>query len=160
MKPTKYAVVPQVGRYIVQRKNGSNNTVSRVVTKDKKCSCGGSAENPCSHIEAVKAYLMDGGERAEAFERVMPDEPGGEGRITVCPICETEVRWAGSYTYPLMWRCPKDSSHYWRWLGEKGAVKKFLTEHRTGIPAIDMMTVNEYKEYLDTLERERYGNCD
>lgn len=150
----RYRVEPQVGRYIVRRANGIGY-VTRVVTKDKKCSCGGDAENPCVHIEAVREYLLDGGKKAEPFKKVLPDEPAGVDRITVCPICGEKVEWARSHRYPLMWRCP-DSSHYWDWYGRKHKVRAFMTEHHTGIPAIDEMTTEEYAAFLDEQERIRY----
>lgn len=152
MNLSKYTVIPQTGHYLVQRPNGKT-LVTRVVDKNKNCSCGGSAKYECEHIEAVKEYLKDGGEKAPEMKKVCPDKQGGPGRVTICPICETEVVWAGSYTYPLMWRCPKDSSHYWEWYGDKHGVKAFmLGGRRTGIEAIDDMGEEEYAAYLNEVE--------
>jgi hypothetical protein len=158
MKPTDYVVDPKIGLYVVQPKK--NGRTARTVTKNKRCSCGGSAQNPCIHIEAVKLHLMGGGRRAEPFESVLSPRAETRGEIEECPICGADVRWAGSYAYPLMWRCEEDPGHYWQWYGEQ-KVKKFFTDGRqSGIEAIDEMTTNQYEEYLDTLERERYGNQD
>lgn len=148
MNPTDYMVTPGVGLYTVQRKGGEYAT--QTVTKDKHCSCGGNALDPCIHIEAVKAYLLRGGRKAKSFEKTPELEM--EPRITECPICDAETEWAGSHAYPLMWRCVKDPSHFWEWYGET-KVKRFFTEERaSGIPAIDEMSTEEYSEYLDKLE--------
>lgn len=152
MKPSEYQVEPQTGRYIVRRHNGTGY-VARAVTKNKQCSCGGDKSKPCAHINAVAYYLLDGGQRAKDWKRIYPDEVKQDEHVTVCPICETVVRSANSRAYPLMWRCPADSSHYWAWHGERHNIKRFFEEHRTGIPAIDAMTTEEYCEYLDELEK-------
>jgi len=139
--------VPQVGRYLVQRPNGKS-LVTRVVTKDKECSCGFSN---CEHIRAVRQYLLDGGEMAKEIEEVKPDEPVAPEQITVCPICSTPVVSAMSRNYPLMWKCPEDSSHYWEWYAGKHSVKAFMLGGRpTGIAAIDEM--EDYAGFLDEVE--------
>lgn len=151
MNLSDYRVSTLIGRYLVRRPNG-NGHVTRTVTKNKQCSCG---KNNCIHIQAVRRYLLDGGERAEPFKQVLPNEPAGPNTITVCPVCETKVEWARSYTYPLMWKCPEDLGHYWEWRGQ-GKVKAFLTGGRpTGIPGIDILKPGEYKEFLDTQEEMR-----
>jgi hypothetical protein len=48
--------------YVVQITNDGMHTY--IVGKDKLCSCGGSADRPCRHIEAVSSYLKRGGSRA------------------------------------------------------------------------------------------------
>lgn len=48
--------------YVVQITNDGMHTY--IVGKDKLCSCGGSADRPCRHIEAVTSYLKRGGLRA------------------------------------------------------------------------------------------------
>jgi len=129
------------GRYAVKTENGPTWTVM----KNKRCSCGGSAEQPCKHIKAVKQYLLDGGERAEPFAKM--EKETAKGRITECLICGAPTEWAGSTRYPFMWRCTEDSSHYWEWYG-RDKVRAFLTGDRpSGIPAVDEMSA--YKEYLD-----------
>ena len=153
MKPTEYTVDPKIGLYVVH-----NGDVSRTVTKSKRCSCGGSARDPCVHIEAVAAHLKEGGKRAEPFESALSPRAETRGEIKKCPICDADTEWAGSYAYPLMWRCTEDLAHFWQWYGER-KVKHFFTDGReTGIPGIDEMSTDEYEEYLDTLERRRYGN--
>jgi hypothetical protein len=118
-----------IGRYLVR-----NSWPRRVVTKNKRCSCGGSAWNPCVHIDAVRNYLLHGGDLAESFDGLM----GFEESWGVCPVCGAEKKWAGSHMHPDMWRCAEDSSHYWRCLGEKGGVRAFMTGGRpTGIPGVD-----------------------
>ncbi len=44
-------VLPQTGYYCVR-----TSTTQEQVTKDKRCSCGGTAEQPCTHIRAVMMY--------------------------------------------------------------------------------------------------------
>lgn len=149
-------MVPQTGHYLVQRANGKS-LVTQVVDKNKNCSCGGGSDWHCEHIEAVKEYLRDGGEKAPEPKKVTPDETAKKENITVCPTCGEKVEWAGSYAYPLMWRCPKDSSHYWEWYGNNHKVKAFMLGNRpTGIKAIDCMEEGEYTSYLDKVE-EFYG---
>lgn len=153
MEPNEYTVDTHIGRYVVR----APGRETRTVLKSKKCSCGGDAIHPCEHIQAVAHYLTEGGERAEAFDPIREQKP--KGRITECPICGARVRWAGSNRYPTMWKCPKDSGHYWQWYGEGHGVKDFFTNGRpSGIAAIDSMTTEAYNEYLNTLEEARYGN--
>jgi hypothetical protein len=63
------------------------------VNKEKHCSCGIPA---CPAIEAVRDYLLDGGQRA-------PDP------LPPCPICGAKVSrapmWDGKYTHEFGWRC-------------------------------------------------------
>ena len=120
------SVKPQVGHYIV-------STVDRVgirihhVTKDKHCTCGGSPTRQCSHIRAVAKYLNEGGRRAqEPLSSALRDKGGPLSGSPTCPICRSAVRMLGQD----IWRCPRDSAHYWAWRGERngGAIHKFFTQ--------------------------------
>jgi hypothetical protein len=109
------------------------------VDKAKCCTCGGTADCRCEHINAVAAYLRGGGERARALA------PGG---IPVaCPICGTDVQsMAGS---PI-WRCPADPAHYWQWRGEAGGVRAFLTgAHPAKAGAFYEQTSEERESFRD-----------
>jgi hypothetical protein len=65
------------------------------VNKDKQCTCG---VPDCIAIEAVRNYLLAGGQRA-------PDPQG----IILCPICGSKTYrdpvWDGKYTHTPGWRC-------------------------------------------------------
>ena len=78
--------------YLVDFGQGANPRFHRV-NKEKHCSCGVSA---CPAIEAVRDYLLRGGQRA-------PDP------LPPCPICGAKVNrdpaWDGRYTHELGWRC-------------------------------------------------------
>jgi hypothetical protein len=140
-------VTPRVGMYVVSE----DGKQARSVTKGKLCSCGGDRDSPCKHIKAVRDYLLAGGERAEMVERPLPLD---HERVRECPVCNAKVKWAGSYTYPLMWRCPHDSSHFWQWYGELHHVRECLTGGRlTGIPGIDTLSSEEYEEWLEARRR-------
>ena len=64
------------------------------VNKQRSCSCP--LKETCPAIEAVAAYLRNGGQRA-------PDP------MPPCPICGAETvrdrKWDGKYTKELGWRC-------------------------------------------------------
>ena len=100
-----YTITPQPGYYRV-----SDHEQSYSVTKDKQCTCGGTATKPCAHIQAVAAYLREGGTRA-------PEA------TTTCPVCGALVT-----STPYGWRCPTSPGHYWRWRGERSGMKAFLTQ--------------------------------
>ena len=56
-------VTPQIGSYLVCTEE--NGTVHREqVSKEKRCTCGGTPCHPCAHIETVASYLRQGGRRA------------------------------------------------------------------------------------------------
>ena len=63
------------------------------VNKEKHCSCGVCS---CPAVDAVRDYLLEGGQRA-------PDP------LAPCPICGAKVNrdplWDGRYTHELGWRC-------------------------------------------------------
>jgi len=119
----------------------TSGTHVRFVTKNRQCSCG---IKDCQHIKAVERYLRAGGKlapkAAEGMEREWPDRE--------CPICGAPVTY-GNLRYPDMWRCSKDSSHYWAWKGEP-AVRKFLTEpHSCKRGAFYNMSVEERDVFLE-----------
>jgi hypothetical protein len=142
----EYIVVPKVGSYAVHRES---DLAVWIVGKDKNCSCGGTGNDRCEHIEAVSNYLRSGG-------RIAPDTPLPQHTaVGECPICGEQVEPRPMYRRLDAWRCPEDSSHYWLWRGERSGAKAFLTGGRpTGIPAIDDME-GSYAEYLDELWRNR-----
>jgi hypothetical protein len=78
--------------YLVDFGSGANPRYHRV-NKEKHCSCGASS---CLAIEAVRDYLLEGGQRA-------PDS------LPSCPICGAKVSrdraWDGKYTHEVGWRC-------------------------------------------------------
>lgn len=134
---TNTTVTPNVGHYVVC-------TVHRYglrtyhVTKEKRCTCGGTVKRPCPHIRAVTDHLRAGGKRAPEAPEEHPTlrlrETRQKGPLSgtptaaplTCPICGTPVEQRS----PDLWRCPKDASHYWQWRGERngGAIRKFLTQ--------------------------------
>jgi hypothetical protein len=131
---TNTTVTPKVGYYLV-RTVDAGGVRTHLVGKDKHCTCGGRARRWCSHIRAVAAYLKAGGDRApegDGSGSVHDSDPLGQRREIgeevpeACPICGAEVERLA----PRGWRCLEDSSHYYRWRGERngGAIRKFLTQ--------------------------------
>lgn len=111
-------VVPKTGFYIVGTL-GAEGLETEQVDKSKQCTCGGSSDEPCPHIQAVATYLRLGGERAPAPE---PEEPEGSIELPdVCPICGSPVTAEMGH-----WRCSRSPGHYWRHRGEQSGVKAFL----------------------------------
>ena len=115
-KTKEYDVHPIEGAYVVTE---TEHFRAFVVDKAKNCSCGGSANKQCRHINAVSKYLRRGGERApeKRTDTLLSSSPA------VCPICGAVVQ--GNVSF---WRCSQDSSHYWQWRGERSGVKDFLTK--------------------------------
>jgi hypothetical protein len=58
-----HKVIPQVGRYVVYTVE-AGGIHTQQVSKDKCCTCGGTATHPCAHIHAVADYLRQGGRPA------------------------------------------------------------------------------------------------
>ncbi|RLC75130.1 MAG: hypothetical protein DRJ03_30760 [Chloroflexi bacterium] len=117
---TWYDVQPSNGVYLVTEMTRGRLRVF-VVGKDKSCTCGGSANEQCRHIEAVAEHLRLGGQRApEKWSE--PSPPSTPSIPRACPICGATTVRDG-----FLWRCLEDSSHYWQWRGEQSGVKDFLT---------------------------------
>jgi len=140
-------VRPQSGHYLVIV-SGLDGLYVRVVTKDKVCSCGASR---CAHIEAVRDYLVAGGERAQEYAHI---EGVCEKLLSGCPVCGSPIVY-GKFAWSAgdIWHCEEDSSHYWLWRVElkSGAARKFMCSGRpTGIPGIDSLK-GKYKEWLDAV---------
>ncbi len=130
-------VTPMIGFYVVTTID-AHGMHTHHVSKDKRCSCGGNAQRPCAHIQAVAQHLRQGGEPAAAVKETQPKlvlQPPTDGnkppssapaaaRPSVCVVC-------GAPTEPWgqLWRCRVGgSAHYWRWRGEQNGVKAFLTQ--------------------------------
>ena len=95
------------------------------VNKDKQCTCG---VPDCLAIEAVRNYLLDGGQRAP--------EPKG---IFLCPICGSKTYrdpvWDGKYTRTLGWRCVQgDLLHFLEAKAER--IRKNQAENPWLIPPV------------------------
>ncbi len=91
------------------------------VNKEKHCSCGDSS---CPAIEAVRDYLLEGGQRA-------PDP------LPLCSICGAKVSrdptWDGKYTHELGWRCSQGGlAHFLQQKMER--IRKNWQEHPYLIP--------------------------
>ena len=145
-------VTPRPGYYTV-RLLGPHGIRTHLVSKDKTCSCGGSAKRQCRHIRAVKEYLEAGGERApEGTVEVVRDSKPQEPPPDTCLICGASL----SHRNNGYWRCSKDSSHYWYWRGEQngGAIRKFLTEpHPAKMGAFYEMTPSQRRAFLERVRR-------
>ena len=76
--------------------------------------------------------------------------PSGSPAPVTCPICGTPVDKLG----PDFWRCPKDTTHYWQWRGERVGIKAFLTRsHPAKSSAFYSMTPEEREAFLDQATR-------
>jgi hypothetical protein len=155
-------VTPKIGCYMVCTA-GPWGLRTHHVTKDKRCTCGGTTKRPCSHIRAVANYLRAGGSRAPAMAEPRPKFQVREGRDdntppaapATCPICGVPVEKRG----PDLWRCPQDSTHYWQWRGERngGAIRKFLTgSHPTKQGAFYEQTTEEREAFLIQAARQMH----
>lgn len=143
------SVKPQVGHYIVGVVDRLGVRIHHVA-KDKHCTCGGTARRQCDHIRAVVTYLKDGGSRApEPASLALRDN--GSPPPPVCPLCGMPVKSLGRD----MWRCPRDSAHYWQWRGERngGAIRKFFTQpHPAKQGAFYEQTMEEREVFLASHE--------
>ncbi len=147
----QYDVRPGKGVYLVTEMTRGRLRVF-VVGKDKSCTCGGSANKQCRHIEAVAKYLRLGGQRASERVEKRNDPVPIPSMLKVCPICGAPVEYRGS-----LWRCSEDSSHYWQWRGEQSGVKDFLTRpHPAKQGAYYEQTVEERLTFLAGAQR-RYA---
>jgi hypothetical protein len=152
----KTTVIPQVGFYVVTTVDQWGIQTYQV-GKDKRCTCGGSAKQPCRHVQAVARYLKAGGERAPE-KRVNGNGNGNDSVPTpavvpaTCPICEAPVVPEGRGR----WRCPNEPAHYFHWRAELngGAVRKFLTEpHPNKAGAYHTMSKEERDAFLQRVIR-------
>ena len=149
------SVKAHVGHYIVTLVDRLGVRVHHVNT-ERQCTCGGTGTRQCPHIRAVISYLKEGGTRApEPIELVLRDE--GDPSAPVCPLCGMPVKNLGRE----LWRCPRDSSHYWQWRGERngGAVRKFLTRPHPAKqgPFFDQ-TSEDREEFLEEVKRRMYAD--
>jgi len=140
-------VSPKVGFYAVTTVDQRWGAQTRLVDKQKRCTCGGTAERPCRHIRAVANYLREGGERAE--ERPPTFRPHEDN--PTCPICGRPVERRDP------WRCPCDPSHYWQWRGETFGVRDFLTRpHPAKQGAFYEQTIEERETFLAQAARQMH----
>ena len=145
---TTMQVTTAPGVYVVTE-TGRGGIRLYVVGKDKTCTCGGTAEQRCSHIEAVAAYLRAGGKRAPEAVQKAPASPSSLIPST-CPICGSAVQVEDATGACPLWRCQADSSHYWQWRGERNGVREFLTNrsHPSKLGAFYQQTLEERDAFL------------
>ncbi len=150
---TMMQVTTAPGMYVVTE-TGRGGIRIYVVCKDKTCTCGGTAEQHCSHIEAVAAYRRAGGKQApEATQKALAS-PSSLIPST-CPICSSAVQVEDATgAYPL-WRCQADSSHYWQWRGEQNGVRDFLINrsHPSKLGAFYQQTLEEREAFMAAAQR-------
>ncbi len=138
-------VLPQIGYYCV-----STATAQEQVTKDKRCTCGGTTTQPCTHIRAVALYLQAGGIPAPPAEQC----PSAHTLSDSCPICSAPVIPQADH-----WRCVRSPGHYWRWRGERTGVKAFLTRpHPAKAGAFYELTVAERDAILEQAHQRMVTN--
>jgi len=143
-------VVPKTGFYLVGTPSDKGLQTEQV-DKAKRCTCGGTREQPCPHIRAVAAYLQLGGEPAP-----VPDRPGPQaeaGFPDVCPICGAAVIAQADH-----WRCTESAGHYWQYRGEQSGVKAFLTQpHPAKQGAFYEQSIDERDAFLEQVSHRRHG---
>jgi hypothetical protein len=145
------------GAYLVTEV-GEAGVRGHVVTKDKACTCGGSAQQPCPHIDAVEAYLRRGGARAPAAVEGAGERPSPRPLPEACPICGSAIQVLDTAGMCPLWRCRADSSHYWRWRGERMGVRAFLTRpHPNKVGAWYGQTAEQREAFL-AAARERMSS--
>ena len=129
-------VTPKSGYYHVRDQHRAH-----CVMQGQRCTCGGTAAQPCVHIQAVIAY------QRRKINRV------SEG-TTMCPICGAPVT-----PTDYGWRCEVSSGHYWRWRGEQSGVKAFLTQpHPNKQGAFYEQTPAERDAFLAQIHARMYRN--
>lgn len=146
----KFEVNAQVGYYLV---GVDGRSVS--VGKDKRCSCGGTAEAPCVHIRAVASYLRRGGQRAPERAQRPPALPKSTSPpvASTCPICAAKVQHDGC----RWWRCEADPAHYFQWRGEQGGVRAFLTQPQAGkLGAFYELPIDDLDAFRETAARQMF----
>jgi hypothetical protein len=145
-------VIPNTGHYTVITQDPDGRVRLHLVGKDKRCSCGGSPERRCGHIEAVAAYLRAGGKRAPVGSEV---HRSGPTPTLACPICGEAAEPRGS-----IWRCSASAAHYWQWRGERngGAIHRFLTQaHPAKQGAFYEQTAEEREAFLEQVTRQMHA---
>jgi hypothetical protein len=149
-------VTPQIGHYVVSTVDRWGVHTHRV-GKDKRCTCGGWAEEPCRHIRAVTTYLKAGGERAAeksnglTVREKAPVSTPPAVTPAHCPLCNAEVVRESLGR----WRCPRDPSHYFQWRGEQG-IRQFLTKpHPNKAGAFYEQSVQERERFLSRINERR-----
>jgi hypothetical protein len=137
-----------IGAYMVTETSPQFGLRVYFVDKGKRCTCG---QPHCRHVKAVAEYLKGGGERAAAASLAPVNaSPASPVVPATCPICGAVVHYeAGS----AVWRCTADPAHYWRWRGERGGVRAFLTgAHPAKAGAFYRQTLAERESFLDNAQ--------
>jgi len=115
------------------------------VTDELRCACGGRGDMPCSHVEAVKAYMR--------LEGIQPPVETSTDLPDVCPICGNSVIAQADH-----WRCTESAGHYWQHRGEQSGVKAFLTRpHPAKQGAFYDQTIEERDAFLEQVSHKRHG---
>ncbi len=117
----------------------------RYHTVRKDCACDCSLDKDCPAVDAVRAHLRAGGERA-------PDPPPKYWATApkLCPICgelATADRMLNSRRHGLGWRCLSDSGHYWQvracWLRAAQERAYARSPDALGLPGVPRQTAEE-----------------
>jgi hypothetical protein len=90
-----------------------------------ECTC--TLGHSCPAVDAVRAYLAEGGPRAErppyGFYPVRPAK---------CPVCHAKTATAESLSSPSRgegWICPSGKSHYWQHRATISSTRQKLAAH-------------------------------
>lgn len=136
-----------IGAYMVTETSPKFGLIVHFVDKQKRCTCGGTVNRRCDHIEAVAEYLKGGGDQAPKAKLTEASESPSPASVpATCPVCGAVVK----YEAPsAVWRCVADRAHYWQWRGEKGGVAAFLTgAHPAKVGAFYTQSVGEREAFL------------
>jgi hypothetical protein len=154
-------VLPKPHCHVVRTLNGGGVPTFHVVKYDR-CTCGGTTERPCLHIQAVADYQTpenktEPPERPITPVRETPPQSTHAAAIpSSCPLCEAPV----VREKRGRWRCTADSSHYFLWRGElnDGAIRKFLTQpHPNKIGAYYSMSHEQRDAFLQLVARRMHS---
>ena len=140
-------ILPRTGYYWVGTLTDTGLDALKVTYK-LRCACGGTKENPCEHIRAVKSYRrLEGTPVSEA-------KPAKVELPDCCPVCAAPVIPRAGH-----WRCTASPGHYWLWRGEQGGVKAFLTQpHPAKQGAFYEQSIEEREAFLEQAHRRLYAN--
>ena len=133
-------VYPSLNSYLVV--DGDVVTVI-VEGSDGKPYCVACHSGKCDHINAVAHYIKEGGAQAYSKPVLMSSKSAD---VVECPVCGSPVSFPHGNSWA--WECP-NGHNYFTYRGAQ--VAGMMAGRKTGIPAIDSLSADEYDRWLASL---------